>query len=501
MKLKQIAFAVATTLAAGSSFAAMTQAQMDILTDANDNGRVIFVSGASAVQKGITGIAASLFDSSSVTPFYLGSAADITGSDFLAIAGVMGGGSAWAGQNVIYIERTKGGSVWGVDPVARALAIESLKVNATDCGAAGTGTATNAYTCPVTAVGEYMVPDAGVSDVAPALFKFPYNTEGETAAPSLNDDELADLAVTPIYGLAFGVPVTKNVGMIDLSKADVSNIYAGNAATWSKIKSTETGNMVICRRVPGSGTQAVVNMYFGNYPCTTDFNAPASRISNAAGVWNDATNTYTVGADQTKLVVVENSTSGDVRKCLDAAYNSSVAPVNGVDGIAGTADDYTTYTTKDRSGDSVTVKFLNGYAHKAVGVLSMDSLSSSKTSATWQFRSLDGAGTIVQDVNASTAPTTSGTGIFPTFASYENGNWDLQGWISFNLPSRTVDEKADVLAEFVAAAQDPAILQSISALKFASAGIPGNGYSGSLVLDSKYLNNNQCAPLNRTNAD
>ena len=494
MKLKQIAFAVATTLAAGSSFAAMTQDQIDILDDANLNGRVIFVSGASAVQKGITGIAATLFDDSTVTPFYLGNAADITGSSYLAIAGVLGGSSAWAGQNVIYVERTKGGSVWGVDPVARGTAIESLNVTSGTCGTAGTGTSANAYTCTLTngTTVAHVVPDAGISDVAPALFKGPYNTEGEVAAPSLTDDELADLAITPIYGLAFGVSVTKNVGMIDLSKADMSNIYAGNVNTWSKIKSTETGNMVVCRRVPGSGTQAVFNMYFGQYPCTTDFNAPASRLSNQAGVWNDATNTYTVGADQTKLVVIENSGSGEVRKCLDAAYDSSTKANDG---------NYTTYETFDRDGASVTVKFQNGIAHKAVGVLSMDSLSSSKTSAKWQFRSLDGAGTIVQDVNASTAPTTSGTGKFPTFANYENGNWDMQGWISFNLPSRTVGDKADVLAEFVAAAQDPAVLQSVSSLKFVAAGIPGNGYTGVNVLDAKYLNGNQCAPYNRTNAD
>jgi hypothetical protein len=125
----------------------------------------------------------------------------------------------------------------------------------------------------------------------------------------------------------------------------------------------------------------------------------------------------------------------------------------------------------------------------------MDSLSKSKAAGNWQFRSLDGAGTYVGDNMA--APVATGTGKFPTLASYTDGTWDMQGWISFNIPNRTVGEKRAVVDNFLLQAQNPAILASITDLKNVAAAIPGGSYSGAQVLRSQYLNNNQCAPLNR----
>lgn len=470
MKLHQIAFAVAA-LAAGSANAALTAAEQAVLNDANANGRVIFISGASAVQKGFTGIISSTF---SGTPIRF---ANTTASskDFEAVAGTLAAGTgAWAGQNAIIVYRTKGGSVFGVNPVARAEVIESLDVTAASCGATGSGTTASPYVCTTNT----RVPDAGVSDVAPAIFQAPINTEGEVAADSLNAAELADLTATAIYGLSFGIPVTSNVpATTKFTRSIVSSIMSGNVGTWDQVDSSLSGDIVICRRVPGSGTQAVMNLWAGNFPCSSTLaNIPLDRDSTGA-TWDPASRTFTHTGDIGAPVVIENSTSGDVRNCL----------IKAVDGG--------TYVTKDRDGNPVTVDFGAG-GHKAIGVLSMDSLKDSKATGQWQFRSLDGAGSMTWD-NTALPPVTSGTGKFPTLATYENGDWDLQGWISFNVPSRTTGAKKAVLDKFLVNAQNPAILTGISDLKNVAAAIPGGAYTGPQVLDAAYLNGNQCAPYNR----
>ena len=474
MQVKKIVSlcAVAFTAMAGQAHAAMSAAEQAIVNNAVTNGRVLFISGASATQKGFTGIIASMFTG---TPIRF---ANTTASskDFEAVAGVLAAGNgAWSGQNVIIIDRVKGGSVWGVNPVARAEAIESLNVTSASCGATGAGTAGTPYVCSTTPLAGYMVPDAGLSDVAPALFKNPLNTEGETAAESLSEAELASMAATPIYSLAFGVPVTKNVPLINLNKAVVSAMMAGNIGTWNQVDaSLPADDIVVCRRVPGSGTQAVDNLYFGNFPCG-EANVPADRDSS--GAWDSVARKFTVTGGTGGVVVVENSTSGDVRNCLDKAVTGG------------------TFAGKDRDGNAIAVDFGAG-GHKAIGVMSMDSLKDSKASGNWQFRSLDGAGTITWD-NTAIAPVTTGTGKFPTLANLIDGTWDLQGWISFQIPDRTTGAKRALAEAFLLQAQNPAILASISDLKNVSAAIPGGAYSGAQVLRAQYSNNNQCAPLNR----
>lgn len=474
MQVKKIVSlcAVAFTAMAGQAHAAMTPAQEAIVDNAVSNGRVLFISGASATQKGFTGIIATMFTG---TPVRF---ANTTASskDFEAVAGVLAAGNgAWSGQNVIIIDRVKGGSVWGVNPVARATAIESLDVTSATCGSTGAGTAATPYVCSATPLAGYMVPDAGVSDVAPVLFQSPVNTEGEVAADSLTDDELASMSTNPIYSLAFGVPVTKNVPLVNINKAAVSAIMAGNIGTWNQVDaSLPADDIVVCRRVPGSGTQAVDNLYFGNYPCGAS-NVPADR--DTSGAWDSTTRKYTVTGGTGGIVVVENSTSGDVRTCLDKAVTGG------------------TFAGKDRDGFAVTVDFGAG-GHKAVGVMSMDSLKDSKAAGNWQFRSLDGAGTITWD-NTAIAPVTTGTGKFPTLASLIDGTWDLQGWISFQIPDRTTGAKKALAEAFLLQAQNPAILSSISDLKNVAAAIPGGTYSGAQVMRAQYGNNNQCAPLNR----
>lgn len=475
MKLHHIAAAVAVlslaSVSAQATLVSATPAHNTIVADAKANNRVISISGASAVRAGFYELVKKMFVG---TPIAFSSGANLS-QDYIAAAGVLASGSgAWSGKNVIVVYRVKGGSVFGVDPVARATSIPALDVN-TSCGAAGgSGSDTSPYQCGTT----LMVPDAGVSDVAPALFASPTNTEGETAAPQLSAAELASLTITPLYSLAFGIPVTSNVpDTAKLNRATVSAIMTGNISDWSQVKDAGSGDIVICRRTPGSGSQAVMNLWAGNYPCNTDAQQfPADR--DASGAWDASAKKFTAANGAGGLIVIENSSSSQVASCLTAAVNGGV------------------YGTFDRDGVAVSVDFGAG-GYKAIGVLSMDSLASSTAASKWQFRSLDGAGKVVAAAVAGAAPTLTGTGRFPTLASLMTGDWDLQGWVSFNVPSRTVGAKADALAKFANAAQDPAVIGSVAALKQVAAAIPGGAYSGAQVLNVGYQFNNQCAPLNR----
>ncbi|PKO36543.1 MAG: hypothetical protein CVU24_14905 [Betaproteobacteria bacterium HGW-Betaproteobacteria-18] len=490
MQLKKSALlcAAAFTVMSGSAMATAFDtdtAAQDLLNNPSNGavttGHVVFISGASAVQKGFVTMIEAMFDGAQPIKYFSkasskGSATDK--ADYVAVAGTLKAGhGAWSNTKTVIVYRVTGGSVYGVNSVARGDTIDKLDVTSTACGSSGTGTAADPYQCTLTTG----IPDAGVSDVAPVLFKSPVNTEGEVAAEALSEAELSNFAsITPIYGLAFGVPVTSNVGSsVKFNRATVAAIMTGNVGTWDAVDGTESGDIVICRRTPGSGTQAVMNLWAGNYPCSADAQRPADR--DASGAWDEASKTFTVANGAGGLIVVENASSDDVVSCLDKA-------------VAGG-----TYTTKDRSGAKVTVDFDNG-GYKAIGVLSMDSLAKSKAAGNWQFRSLDGAGKITWD-NTAIAPVTTGTGKFPTKEAYENGDWDLQGWESFNIPTRTTGAKLQLLNKFVEKAGDPATLASVSALKNVAMAIPGGVHSGPQVLDAEYLNGNQCAPYNRNYND
>jgi hypothetical protein len=327
---------------------------------------------------------------------------------------------------------------------------------------------------------------------------------------------LATITATPIYNLAFGLPMTDNLPLFNINKSAVSAIMTGNVGTWNVVNSAlPADDILVCRRVNGSGSQAVANLYYGNYPCDTGArsNPPADRAVGSA--WTGSG--FTVQGATGALNVVENSTSGDVRTCLNTAFDASAKPFiaaatlgtfNPTTGAFTGSVGYTNYATFDRSGATrVPVQFRDGRAHKAVGVLSMDSLSNSTATSKWTFRALDGAGEILGVSTGTpavlTSVTTVGTGRLPTLGNLTDGTWDQQGVISINVPTRTSNSnpKAGLIADFIAQAQSPALLASQSSLKFvaaAPAGTPDPTATGNVTRVS-YSGGDQCAPLNRNN--
>lgn len=486
-KIVSLCALACAAMAGSSAHAALSAAAIADLDSAVPAGRIVFISGASAVQKGFTSVIASTFTG---TPVYYsvkggGKSTKVTDADFVAVSGTLAAGTGtWAGQKAVVIYRVKGGSVYGVNSVAREDMIESMLVNTTSCGTSGTGTSADPYSCGTTT----MAPDAGVSDIAPKHFVYGVNTEGEIPAAALSESEIGLLTSTPLYGLAFGIPVTNTVpDTVKFNRATLSAIMSGNVGTWSSVANAGSGDIIVCRRVPGSGTQAVYNMWANNTSCQGASVDPADRYISDA--WDEGARTFTYDPASPKngLVVIENSTSSNVRDCLNAAVNGG------------------TYKTSDRSGYEVTVNFVAG-GNKAIGTLSMDSLKDSLSSGKWQFRALDGVGKLVQDA-AGAAPTTVvpagySAGKVPSFEAYENGDWDLQGWVSFNVPARTTGAKLQFLNKFVSNAQSTAVLQATSDLKFVAAGIPSNaGVSGPYALDAEYLGNDQCSPYQRNYND
>lgn len=493
MQLKKLAalVGIACACAAGSAHAALTAAQQSVLDTANTGGRVFFLAGASAVQGGLAAIETSLFNAGS---FRL---ANTTASskDYEAIAGTLAAGTGpWAGQTAIFIYRVKGGSVHGVNAVARNAAIETLVVKSGNCGSSGSGTVASPYVCDVsddTAAKPHRSPDAGVSDMAPKFFQSPYNTEGEVPDPALTEAELANFAtIQPLFTIPFAPALTSNVS-VALNKPAIAAIMTGNVGTWNQVDSSlPADDIVICRRVQGSGTQAVFNNYFGGFPCETNSNVPAAR--DASGAWDPVSGNYTVDGNSGGLIVIENSTSGDVRSCLDAA-----ATATSID---------KSYNTVNRHGDPISVTFKakpGGY--KAIGTLSMDSIAKSNAAGNWSFRSLDGNGTVscTGTCPATTAPVTTGSGKFPLQANVIDGTWDLQGWVSYNTPTRTASDanKGPLADRLRVLAQNPAVLGSVDNFKWVAAALPApwSSYSGTGVTRATYLgtDGDQCAPLNR----
>jgi hypothetical protein len=311
--------------------------------------------------------------------------------------------------------------------------------------------------------------------------------------------------------------MTWNLALSSMTKPIYSAIMTGAFTDWSTVpNSGSSGPIVICRRIPGSGTQAVTNLYAGNTGCTAVATPTVDRSNSTGGAFTPSVGTtpgnWNIVGKTTGLFVVEGNGSGDVRKCMDAAYFGG------------------SYTTKDRDSKlDLTVNFGAG-GYKAIGVLSLDSLSNSvltvgtpptpttanygKANGAWQFRALSGNGTITgAGITAATAttpvqPAVSGTtkadGILPTTANIANGDWDLIGIESYNVPARTTGDKLAVVNAVSSAAQSAHVLRTIPALSWASLSLPDSiTFNTTLAADNANVvkatnaNNSLCAPLQR----
>lgn len=211
--------------------------------------------------------------------------------------------------NVILVKRSNGGSGMGVQPVAEARAITNMVVNSSNCTDTGTTDpelGIEVYSCNTTINADgspgagtaAIVSDAGLSDVEPGMFVGPNVPPGSS---DVTPADLNNLNVASATAVVFGVPVSLNLrnalqaaegltvgseteaDMPSLSSRQIAALETGGITNWNQLMVGSTGlpsvsgvtppasgsTLVhICRRVPGSGTQAQFNANFLRSPCT-----------------------------------------------------------------------------------------------------------------------------------------------------------------------------------------------------------------------------------------
>jgi hypothetical protein len=215
---------------------------------------------------------------------------------------------------------------------------------------------------------------------------------------------------------------------------------------------------VVCRRVPGSGTQTSYNQYYHNWPCgsgniTQDGTLSEKRMYDSAGYGVGSLGTgdgssaaNAIGIDaSTGFTVLENSSSGNVRTCLTNANNG------------------TAYTFQDEAGFFHRVTF--GSAKKAIGVLSLDSKGGSGYAVSWNFLNLNGVAPEQANLISLQYPFH-----FELSMQYNNSRF---GTLS--------TEQQTFINEFIKRGGDPAILAAISNVNVrdAVAAVPVNYTVGS----------------------
>lgn len=485
----------------------------------------VYGAGASAPDNFLAAIAASMFQNDATHPlFSYSNTGVIPGSAYTAFMGFPNASTGLpTTQKVLLIKRSKGGSAFGVVPVADAQPIQTLDISAASCTlVSGTLTTTSTYQCNPKGLDpsqgfspDSIAPDFGVSDVAPFMFKgVGINLEFGQLAPSGNP-----LTIIPVQTVMMGIVATRSVpDDAFLSRAVYGSMLSGIATDWSMVQRNGVAGgtvapaagtqVVVCRRWPGSGTQATYNSYFNNFPCTNNSltsgvngDIPSARLYDSVGygVGNVGLGTGNTPADAIGVspalgyTVIENAGSGDVRACLRAAEFGG------------------DYTFLDEKNKYHVAHFGTG-GYGAIGVLSLDSQLKNSTTALdggaelyWWFRPLDGAGQfhaagLGSCTTSSALPT---KGVCPTLQNLLQGNYDLAGESTMQyrptLPVGSI--KKGFTDEFAKRAGDPIYQQNWTA----TLALPSNGFTplfdinGNVTPASHVARatrfGNMCAPL------
>lgn len=324
MKLTKIALACAMALAAGQSFAHGPSVTPDL---------EVFISGSSALQNNLGKIAESMMPNTATTDVYYNTSDN--GSSYRAYFGTVNGtGTSLDGKKVLMHERAAGGSIYGVNPVAQATPLARMKIEAATCAATGVAYPAATYKCSATV---NAVPDAGVSDVEPAMFVGDNLPSGWSA---LTTSELGNLTISSQNAVVFGIAVSDtvyNAGVTSLSRSQVTSLLSGAYQDWGMIKPSLTGKFVrVERRGAGSGTQASANAYFGGFPCSPNAVGLSTAQVNNPGVYEVVENSST---GLVKSGLIADNTAGKYAIGLISAENT--APATGwkfvsIDGVAPT---------------------------------------------------------------------------------------------------------------------------------------------------------------------
>lgn len=461
MKFKFKALAAACTLAfAGQSFAAVAPTDVPAVT--------LYMSGSSALQNATSMVAEYLFDTTAgvieLWDSTDGTAANTKGSSYRAYLGYIKNvanlpdgtpiPTTIRGKEVLVHYRAAGGSVYGVTPVALANEGNPLGTIAfltpASCGSSPV------KTNPLTGIAVYActgtanhATEAGISDVDPAMLNAPINQASAAGVPAfpsasdptkpwiLNSTELASLTPTAVVDQVFGIIVNgtsvqgslhpATPGMLTLSSAQVAGLMGGTISDWNLIDPTHvsagTSTLVICRRQPGSGTQASINSQIFGAPCSSGAATPLTYTADA-GLALGSTTPVGLG----NVVVVEDNASGDLAGCM-TYVNSNTNLTKAID----------TTTGKIVAAGSPKSVVLDASANTyyAIGLMGLD----------------HAVGT---DIYQNTM-------LNANVASLANGSmgYNLMVESTFNQPSNLSGAKLDLFTAYTAEAGSPTMLGSV----------------------------------------
>jgi hypothetical protein len=246
-------------------------------------------------------------------------------------------GKGLGGQNVAFFKRDAGGSGQGVFPLATPSNAANLLVSdaCTSTGNAAnfnstTGVTTPSFLCKSSET--VRAPDLGFSDVEPKLFKG-LNTPSGFNAIGLSTAQAAGLTVVPTFQTVMAVAVSNSLytamqaaqgtsGMPSMPHAVMGSLTRGELQDpagglgWQALGVANPEQQVnVCRRGPGSGTQAAANIMFSGYPCSALAQTPPAVNSDSEYANTLTPASWTDGA----FFVYEASSSGNVANCLTNA--------------------------------------------------------------------------------------------------------------------------------------------------------------------------------------
>jgi ABC-type phosphate transport system substrate-binding protein len=329
---------------------------------------------------------------------------------------------AIAGRNVLFLKRAAGGSAFGVNTLLENPPRPIAQINPASCTpdgtyatAAGIGLGeVDAYRCSNTADGSHVAQDGGIADVNPELFVRDNTPAGFT------DVNLAELAtkfgtVRGAYGNVFGIAVSRNLRdalqaaqfdpgqgcttagkreteecMPSLPRQLVASLMRGGAVTdWNQVTLASGPNagkklvevvtapgttlVKICRRTPGSGTQATINNVIMGAPHSTGGIVPAQGNNPN---------------------IAQGSGAGDVARCLQA-WNTGTPQTIATDKTPGSF-------CVNGTGDATTGACLNPNPGTPVTGWALGPMGLERANANFRFVKLDGVAPTAKNAHAGT---------------------------------------------------------------------------------------------------
>lgn len=398
-----------TSLSIGCAIACagfVTPAQATPATPFTAPAVIVYLSGVDGTQEFLSSVPSSFFDGPYYTYFDDNGTPGVgdDGQRYRAFYGTMKTTAdiplALRGLNLLLTSRSKGGSIWGVDAVARNQAIASMAITNSNGNCALLG---GIYRCaeagidpPNAPVGGEVIPDFGVSDLEPKMFQAPLNT---ALNAQLTVSELARLTVKPGNALLIGLPITTSVGNFPLSRVSYAAALTGINTTWSQMGAVPPpagDDIIVCGRNAGTGAKAAYNWFFGSFGCGPPY-APAT-MAGILTTGGSGTKAQPFIIDPTQgYMVLEHPTTAGVRNCLAQANNGGL------------------HVFEDVNGQYYSITFAAGSG--ALGELSLDSLGRENG---WTYRTV-GAGNLDPGLQ-----TVTGTGVAPTKSELLCGGYEFR---------------------------------------------------------------------------